>query len=509
MVTKRRVALHRQAGAELLARHRDHAPRIASQVAIHFERGREFEKAVDYLVQAADNATKLYANTEAEEHYSRALVLVEKLPPESRARRELAIYQKRGSVNLTLSRFDQAANDFGLVCERARTAGEAALDCEALASLATTLFFAHRMKEMPARAEEALRLAERIGSDPLRISAMMLIGLKHECYGELAEAEQMMERALALARKAEYKPGLLSALSWRGSLHFFQSEYSQAELILTEGRDLASELRDGFNLLVCLFFLGLLRGNLGRMSEALETLNEALAMARRNGDHFWGPRFPNCVGWIYRELQNFEKAMEYDRQGVEIAQRDQVLEGEANSLINVGINCRHTHQGCNSEEAFRQVESIFERDAWFRWRYNTRLQAAQSEYWLAQGDAARAAEYASRLMEMATQHKIRKYIAVAHKLAAGIAVARGDFELGREELGKGLDVLHNYPCLVVEWKVYADLGRLLTREGRNGEASDAFGSAAAIVRTIAANVTDEKLRETFLTSPAVRDVLSS
>jgi|SRR5579862_1780267 len=509
LVTKRRVALHRQAGEQLLARHRDQAQRIASPLATHFELGREFEKAVDYLVQAADNATKLYANAEAEEYYSRALVLVEKLPAEPRAARELAIYQKRGSVNLTLSRFDQAANDFALVCERARTAGEAALDCEALSSLATTLFFAHRMKEMPARADEALRLAERIGSDPLRIGALMLIGLKHECYGELAEAMEMMERALALARKAGYKPGLLSALSWRGCLYFFQSEFSQAEAILTEGRALASELRDGFNMLVCLFFLGLLRGNLGRMSEALETLNEALAMARRNGDHFWAPRFPNCIGWIYRELQDFEKAMDYDRQGVEIARREKVLEGEANSLINVGINCRHTHESCNSEAAFREVESIFERDAWFRWRYNTRLQAAQSEYWLAQGDPVRAAEYASRLMELATQHKIRKYIAVGHKLFAGIEVLRGNLESGRKELGQALDILNHYPCPIVEWKVYADLGRVLGRAGRSGEAGEAFKSAASIVQMIASNVSDEKLRATFLSSTAVHEVLSS
>jgi len=67
---------------------------------------------------------------------------------------------------------------------------------------------------------------------------------------------------------------------------------------------------------------------------------------------------------------------------------------------------------------------------------------------------------------MATRYEIRKYIGEAHKLQAGIAVARGDLESGREELGKSLDVLRAYPCPIVEWKVYADLGPLLTQQGK-------------------------------------------
>jgi len=45
------------------------------------------------------------------------------------------------------------------------------------------------------------------------------------------------------------------------------------------------------------------------MSEALKTLNEAVEMARRNGDRFWVSRLPNCIGWIYRELQDFQRAL--------------------------------------------------------------------------------------------------------------------------------------------------------------------------------------------------------
>src|SRR5262249_20658934 len=67
LVNKRRVLLHRQAGEVLLEHYGAHALRIATQLAMHFERGRDFSRAVTYLIQAGDNATKIYANAEAEE----------------------------------------------------------------------------------------------------------------------------------------------------------------------------------------------------------------------------------------------------------------------------------------------------------------------------------------------------------------------------------------------------------------------------------------------------------
>ncbi|MCA1602554.1 MAG: protein kinase, partial [Acidobacteria bacterium] len=67
LISKRRMLLHRQIAEQLVQDYGKQAPRIASQLAMHFERGRSFDRAVDYLIQAGDNATKLYANDEAEQ----------------------------------------------------------------------------------------------------------------------------------------------------------------------------------------------------------------------------------------------------------------------------------------------------------------------------------------------------------------------------------------------------------------------------------------------------------
>src|SRR5262249_48906457 len=151
---------------------------------------------------------------------------------------------------------------------------------------------------------------------------------------------------------------------YRGIVQFFQTEYARAEEALTEAKSLALELRDGFMLPYSSFFLGLTLGNLGQMSNAFQTLNEALEMARRNGNHLIHARLINSLGWLYRELGDVSRATELDQEGVTIARRYRIVEAEANSLINLGLDYTHRGEGEKSEAAFRDAEVIFERDKW-------------------------------------------------------------------------------------------------------------------------------------------------
>ena len=508
LVNKRRVMLHMQAGEQLARHYGKRAPHIATKLAMHFELGRDFERAVEYLIHAGDNAAKLYGYAEAEKHFTHALSLVEKLPTEVQTEKLLTLYQKRGTVNHALSKFPQAVDDFTGMLDQARALNSLELQSAALNAMTMTLFFSHRLEETVARATEALEVAERAGSEKLRIETMLLIGLKHLCYGEMYLGKVVLDDVVKTATKLNHAPALVGGLAWRACLHFFQSEYELAVEVATAAHRLASEMRDGFLLVQSLFFIGLAQGNLGKMSAALASLNEAMEKARRNGDEFWYPRMPNCIGWIHRELQDFEGARKYDEMGVEVSRQHHVLEAEANSLINLGIDYTHEGDGEKTVSAFHEVKDIFARDAWFRWRYNIRLQAATAEHWLKQGDVKKAGEFAQQLLETATEHGVHKYIAVAHKLMGDVEIARGNFEPGEKQFAAVLKELQDYPAPVVAWKTYAHIGRLKLKLGDTSAAREAFGQAAEIVNRIAANVSDEKLRTTFMQSSAVTEVMN-
>jgi serine/threonine protein kinase/tetratricopeptide (TPR) repeat protein len=508
LVNKRRVMLHRQAGEQLLAHYGKRAPQIATQLALHFERGRDFPRAVEFLIHAGDQATRLYGNAEAAEHYTRALSLAEKRPGEVQAETIVTLYQKRGAVNMALSRFAEAIDDYERMLKEVELSGSLEKQAAGLNALASTLFFAHRLEEMADRADQALAAAKAAGSEQLRLETMCLMGLKHLCYGELTVGRPILDDVIESARAINHKPALATGLVWRACLYFFQTEYDRAIELATESRQLASELRDGFVLLTSLFFLGLSHGNLGRMSTALTTLDEAIRMAGRNGDRFWFPRMPNCIGWVHRELQDFEGALEHDREGLEVGRHYHVLEAEANSLINLGID--HTHAGRPDQTvaAFAEVRDIFERDAWFRWRYNIRLEAATATHWLRQKDLPQAQTFARRLLDTAREYGARKYIAEAHRLKARIAIADGDTETAEQEFSAALEELRQHPVPLLEWRTHADLGRLKAELGDAEAATKSFAQAAEIIQSCAASVTDENLRMTFLNSKAVQAVLA-
>jgi DNA-binding winged helix-turn-helix (wHTH) protein len=77
---ERRAAWHEAIGARLESAFGLRAQSIAGELAVHFERGRDFAKACTYLEAAAATAVQRSAYVEARGHVDRALDIVERLP---------------------------------------------------------------------------------------------------------------------------------------------------------------------------------------------------------------------------------------------------------------------------------------------------------------------------------------------------------------------------------------------------------------------------------------------
>jgi tetratricopeptide (TPR) repeat protein len=112
-----------------------------------------------------------------------------------------------------------------------------------------------------------------------------------------------------------------------------------------------------------------------------------------------------------------------------------------------------------------------------------------------------------RLLETAQLHEARKYVALAHKLLAEIAMNKGDLDLAGARLRAALEQLAAHPVPIVAWKTYAVLGRLREKLEDHSGAREAFNEAASITDRIAASLADEASRQIFLNSSAVRKVI--
>ena len=119
----RRVALHRQIGARQEQGYGERASEIAAELAMHFERGRDDERAVHYLEQAAQNASRRSAHREVLAHVTRGFTLLQRWPDTpARARYELRL-QLTLAPTLVATQ-GPAAPEVATAYSRARTLGQ-------------------------------------------------------------------------------------------------------------------------------------------------------------------------------------------------------------------------------------------------------------------------------------------------------------------------------------------------------------------------------------------------
>jgi ATP/maltotriose-dependent transcriptional regulator MalT len=119
---------------------------------------------------------------------------------------------------------------------------------------------------------------------------------------------------------------------------------------------------------------------------------------------------------------------------------------------------------------------------------------------LRQHELDRAREYSERLEKTAREHGVHKYLAVAHQLMAESLVESGDLAGATERFNAALAELKDYPAPLVAWKVHAGIARLKSQAGDATSAAEHATRAREIVDSIAANVSDDNLRQNFLTA---------
>ena len=509
LLNKRRTLLHRQAGEILVRCYKNQTARVAMALATHFERGRDFARAVEYLNQAASNASALYAHAQAVEHYSRALALIEKLPEEARDQGRMALYKRRGDASLSLGRPANAEDDYTFLLRISRAKNHAQWECRALTDLANVHHYTRKPDEMGTCAEQAIEVAERIGDRALWSEAKGQLAASRQVIGRVAEAHTLFEESIPAARSIGHVPALLQGLTYRGVAHFFQSEYKQSVAAETEASHLAAASGNGFFFALSLTFLGFGLANRGQMSEALSALNEALSMATRNANQIVLARAPNGVGWIHREIGNLREAVAHNEACVETARRAKIYEAESNSLINLVHDYTALGEPTKARAAMEQADSVYDREIWNRWRFfDIRHQAACAEYWLAAGKLDRAREHAQTLLNNAVRYGVPKYVAVGRRLLGEILSISGDTNAAEQEFDQALQALKANPAPLVEWKTHASLGRLLLGCHRPAAARESFQKAASVVCGLAAGIVDPDLKACFLDQLEVRQVTS-
>src|SRR5262249_7142726 len=221
---------------------------------------------------------------------------------------------------------------------------------------------------------------------------------------------------------------------------------------------------------------------------------------------YWLPRLPNTMGWLHRELQDLDTALRLDHEGVQMGRQLASSDAEANSHINLGHDYLMLGEPARAYEHLQEAERLYNQHVWFRWRFNLRLQAEMATYWIVRGDLKAAAGHATTSLRLAEETLSRKHMAWARKLQGDIAVLEERVEDGRRHLASALALLGGHPCPILEWRVLKAAAGLARRLKAPSGSEELRGRSRAVVRSLADAIWDDRRRQSFLASEAVRDL---
>jgi DNA-binding winged helix-turn-helix (wHTH) protein/tetratricopeptide (TPR) repeat protein len=271
LTAARRAGLHHRIGSRQEAAYGDRSSEIASQLARHFEQGRDFARALRYREQAARNALSRSAPREAMEHLSAGLAILARLPQgHDRIEHELQLQLALGAAAQSTKGYGapEVLAAYEKAGELCRQLGETPHLFPALMGLWSFAVGRGEWRRSLELAEKNLRLAQNM-SEPAQL-ARSWRGLGHVQYflGRFDDARQNLERAIALTEDSEPRLDTFtymsntgvearSALAWTLELLGYPD---QALAMARKALSVAERLGNISDVIYATYFTGVLYG---------------------------------------------------------------------------------------------------------------------------------------------------------------------------------------------------------------------------------------------------------
>jgi len=508
LLKPRRRALHELVGRAIEELYTDRLDEHVAELTHHYTQGEVWPKAFEFARKAGDRARALFANREAIHHYSQALEAASKMAPPPGDADLLAIYEARGMVWHLLTNYDAAVADFESMQQAASRLGDRVKEGEALCSQASSHWwrFSEAHKGLVEKcAREAAIIAEETGDERILARVLFSLGMVNQKAGLLREADAKFQRSVEICRRRGLMGPLVTNLTWLGAHANWRGELRHAIRYSDEARRLAQEVHEGFYELVASCFRCNALAALGEWDLAFQTLEGVMQRGRERENKYAVARGTNTLGWFYAELGDFRRALELNREGIELGLAAKI----PNTEIYARINLADVHLGLREADAARShLRDAAERlrTGFFdshQWKWSMRVGLALAQLALLERDLEAAARHLGEGLGLAERTESRKYVAIGRRLQGELWLAAGRQAEGLAELRSALEAAEAVACPRVIWEVGGTLGQALGRAGDEAGAREAFRTALLALADMLPRIPDPRLKHTLLASETV------
>src|SRR5262249_29235169 len=326
----KRKALHERTAQAIETLYHAQLDDHYGDLAHHYSRSGNTQKAADYLQLAGQQAVQRSANAEAIAHLTTALELLKTLPdtPE-RARQELILQIALG-VPLTATRSwgaPEVEQTYSRARELCQQVGETPQLFQVLYGL--WLYYEVRAELQTAHelGEQCLKLAQSVQDPALLLVAHFTLGLTLFWLGELALAREHFEQGIALYDLRQHRslafvygsfdPGVacLASVGW---ILWVLGYPDQALKRVHEALTLAQELTHPVSVALALHFVAALHQHRREGRAVQERAETYIALSSEQGFPYWLATGTILRGWALAEQGQREEGVGQMRQGVAV-----------------------------------------------------------------------------------------------------------------------------------------------------------------------------------------------
>jgi predicted ATPase len=323
----RRVRLHRRVGESEERAYGARAGEIAAELAVHFERGQDAQRAVKYLQLAAENVLKRHAHREAAAYQHRALALLSTLPDTPEKRQEELALQIALGVSLTITK-GFADPEVEQTYARARELCQQIGNAPTLVPILYGLWNFHLVRsELPLAqelADQLLVIAEREQATAFLLAAHNAQARTLCQTGNFVAAHPHVEQVLAFYEPSthnvlagEYGEDLgvscwmeMVLVLWQMGYPYRAAQHAQAI------KKIAQDLSDPVSLVQALHFGGQLYYHLRHTRKVRETSEALITLCREHDFTLWLAGGRVLRGWVFVEEGQEQKGIAEIHQGM-------------------------------------------------------------------------------------------------------------------------------------------------------------------------------------------------
>jgi tetratricopeptide (TPR) repeat protein len=447
LLLAQRQALHLRIAAALEG---NYANRLESQYATladHYERGSLWPKALDYRKKAGARAQRLYDNSVAVAHLSRALDIINRWEegPQSLLDAERSeaypavpsgffeaqraeVWTSRGDVLALTGQYDLALADFQSALERAGAE-------EARAELAWRIGSVHEKLGQYDAALAALQtgiaLVESNPHSSALLKLLSTLGWVFIRQGQPEQAREVSVRSLALCKAHTPREAAL-ALKSLGYAAFIQGDLNQAATHWQRSLSLVEQIADQRELARVNNNLGMVAARRGLFDEAISHFQRALKVLERIGDAEGIPTLYANLGGAYSEASRFDEARRWYLRALQTHETLGHALGAAGCRLNLGELARKTgdlpaaidYLTC-SRDAVEKLGAVEDLPEVYR-------QLAAT--YLAANDLPAARQHGERALDYARQTGNRLEEGIVHRVLGQIAEEQSQPDRALEHL---------------------------------------------------------------------------